>query len=209
MGFDLAESYKSIRDVLAANTGLKAGIVELIVYCESQVPSDVWESLRSLDFETDVIALRQWLEKVLSTERPKREIEVFWFGLFNPVLDNGQATCGLYVSGSTNFDLEDETGDWAGWTDDSYLPERRYANSQVLHNIYSAVAGTEAAGIGEYVLCLGYACMAIRKVCEEIDPSLLIGDRDTRAVAVGFDSGDFIVLGSVGSDMRKKPKAGQ
>jgi len=208
MRFDLSKSYECVRNVLAENMSLRAGMIRLIDYCEMQVPSKAWESIRALDFEADAVTLRRWLENVLSIEIPAQSIAAFWFGLINPVLGNGQTTCGLYISGTTTFDPGDETGDCFCLTGESYLPERRNADSQVLQETYRAVAGPDAAGIGEYVLCLGYACMAIRNACEEVGPKLLIGNRESRAVAVGFDSGDFILLGSIGRDGWQTLKAG-
>jgi hypothetical protein len=51
--------------------------------------------------------------------------------------------------------------------------------------------------IGEYVLCLGYACLAVKHLCEVVPPDLWLGSKDKRAIAVGFDSGDDILIGEI------------
>jgi hypothetical protein len=56
-----------------------------------------------------------------------------------------------------------------------------------LHKVYSLVEEAEVAAEGEYVLCLGYACLAIKEIFENLSfPPLPIG--------VGFDSGDVILV---------------
>jgi len=197
MDLDLATAFDFISRVALSEKKVKDGIVDLVDYCESQLPSNVWEQIRGLDFEGDVTRLAQWLEAVLTNEPPAENIQAFWFGLYNPITDDQDTSCDLYLSGSVDFDPEDETGDWTCWEQDSYLPDQKYAHSQVLDSIYKLVAGKDEAEIGEYVLCLGYACLAIREVCDKIESRLLLGTRKWRGVAAGFDSGDFIVLGRI------------
>ena len=143
-----------------------------------------------LELEKDVATLHHWLGQVLSSEPPPETIKAFCFGLFNPVRGNGVISCDLYVSGSRRFDPNDNDSDWACWTPDSYFPRSRHADSSALHEIYQLVSGTEVAQPGEYVLCLGYACLAIHRILDDLplDPSL--------PVAVGFDEGDFIMVRS-------------
>jgi hypothetical protein len=66
-----------------------------------------------------------------------------------------------------------------------------------LDEVYSLTNEKGVGDIGEYVLCLGYACLAVKNLCETVPLELLLGSRDTRAVAVGFDSGDEILIGDV------------
>lgn len=197
MEFDLAAAAEHTEQIVKSATTLRSGMTQLLDYCAANSPAPVWSSIPRLNFERDSAQLLRWLENVLSTEPPSEEINAFWFGLFNPILDNNEASCGLYVSGSTQFDPEDETGDWAVVSDDSYLPEGRYAASSVLQRIHRLVTEDDDGQIGEYVLCLGYASLAVREICRSLNPKLLLGQRQSRAIAVGFDSGDFIILDSV------------
>ncbi len=197
MGFDFAKAAEHTEHVAKSASSISSGMTQLLDYCEAISPSPAWSSIRRLDFEDDSADLRLWLEKVLSSEPPSQEVNAFWFGLFNPVLDNGETSCGLYVSGSTSFDPEDETAEWAVPTGDSYLPEGRYAHSRVLGDAYRLVNKNGVADIGEYVLCLGYASLAVRTISRSLSPKLLLGRRKSRAIAVGFDSGDFIILDDI------------
>jgi hypothetical protein len=197
MGLDIAKAAEHIERVIKSASSIRNGMTQLLDYCEAASPSPAWSSIRRLDFEGDSADLRLWLEKVLSTEPPSQDINAFWFGVFNPVLENGETSCGMYISGSTAFDPEDETGEWAVPSDESYLPEERYATSSILREVYRLVNKNSVADIGEYVLCLGYACLAIATIIRSLSPRLLLGERKARAIAVGFDSGDFIVLDDV------------
>src|SRR5215475_5033750 len=193
MGLNFIQANAFIKRTLESGNDVAAGMTELIGYCEKKNPNVVWKKIRKLNFRGDVERLREWLVEVLSSEPPANEIKAFWFGLFNPVLDDGRVRCCLYVAGSTRFD----EADWACWADDSYVPDGRYADSKILDEIYSLTNEKGVGDIGEYVLCLGYACLAVKHLCETIPSELLIGSRDTRAVAVGFDSGDEILIGDV------------
>ncbi len=50
---------------------------------------------------------------------------------------------------------------------------------------------------GEYVLCLGFGGLIIKTLAERIAPETWLGNSRARAVAIGFDSGDGILLGSI------------
>jgi hypothetical protein len=193
MGFNFANAYEFVKRTVESGSGVADGMMDLIEYCAKKKRNVVWKEIRQLNFDEDVEKLREWLVDALSAEPPANEIKAFWFGLFNPVLDDGRVSCCLYVSGSTRFD----ESDWACWADDSYVPDGRYADSKVLDEIYSLTNEKGVGDIGEYVLCLGYACLAVKHLCETVPTELLLGSRDTRGVTVGFDSGDEILIGNV------------
>jgi hypothetical protein len=196
MSFDFVKAADYTEQIVRSNSNVGVGMSQLLDYCESNLPNSVWASIRQLDFESDTAKFRTWLGKVLSSEPPSSAINAFWFGLFNPVR-NGETSSDLYISGSTKFDPSDESGDWATWDDNSYLPEARYANSHVLKEIYRLVSKTEVAAEGEYILCLGFAGLAVKQIVKLLSQELLLGDRERRDLAVGFDSGDFILLEGV------------
>jgi hypothetical protein len=193
MGFNFAGAYEFVERTVESRNGVVDGMTDLIGYCEKKKPNVVWKKIRKLNFRDDVERLQEWLVEVLTMEPPANEIKAFWFGLFNPVLDDGRVSCCLYVSGSTRFNEVD----WACWRDDSYVPDGRYADSKVLDEIYSLTNEKGVGDIGEYVLCQGYACLAVKHLCETIPKELLLGSKGKRSVAVGFDSGDEILIGDV------------
>lgn len=171
---------EQVERIVQSEINVQTGFSQLLEYSQAKWQHDIWRQVAELNVEEDVEQLNIWLQQVLAKEPPPDNIKAYWFGLFNPVLENGEVTCGLYVSGSTQFDSS--TSDWACRDEDSYLPEGRYANSQILRQIYSLVADTKVALAGEYVLCLGYACLAVKHIF----------NNSLKPVVVGFDAGDFI-----------------
>ena len=49
--------------------------------------------------------------------------------------------------------------------------------------------------LAEYMLCLGYVCLAAPSAIEALEPQLLLGAAAERAVVAGFDGGDYALLG--------------
>jgi hypothetical protein len=196
MSFDFLQAAALTKAALKSDASVTDGMGQLLDFCAVSAPNPAWDIIRKLDFEYDLGKLRAWLAGVLSQEPPAPAINAYWFGLFNPIFSNKQPTCGLYISGSSRFTPEDEANQWACMAKGSYLPKNRYAQSDILTKIYEVVNANGVGDIGEYVLCLGYACIAIKLVCAAVSPKLLYGQHESRAIAVGFDSGDFIVIQS-------------
>jgi len=192
---DYEAAFRRIECLLASECGVSAGMASLLDLCAERVPDEVWSAVGEISFETDAANLQRWLERVLALEPPPDRIEAFWFGLFDAEIGDGRETCVLYLSGAARFDPGGDSADWACQTPDSYLPEERYAESAVLDRIHQAVQGSKVASFAEWVLCLGYASLVVQRMCQTIDPGLLLRRRASRAVAVGWDDGDWIVLG--------------
>jgi hypothetical protein len=191
-------TFATMLKLLGSGAPVRQGFQELVGACAAEAPDPAWDELRGLDLDADVARLRDWLTDLLISEPPGPSIVAFWFGLFEEMEADGEETCRLYVSGSPRFDERD----WACWDDDSYLHEGRYAGSQVLQSLHQLLAagGEAARDAGGVVLPLGYAGLAVTELCRTVDPGLLLGAAESRHVAVGWDSGDCIVLGTVRRD---------
>jgi hypothetical protein len=195
------EALAMVERVVRADTGVEEGMRRLAAYCQVKHPSPVWGEILALDIRSDIRALRSWLEEVMVEEPPDPRIEALWFGLYDAILRNGREYCAMYVSGATRFDPADRTAEWAEWAPDAYMPASRYAKSEVLQEISNLAhgAGLEARELAAQVLCLGYACLAIREVCASMNRSIFLGGRPSRAVAVGFDGGGHVVVRTLDS----------
>ncbi len=190
--------HDSLIQIAATAPTVTTGMNSLLDYCDTGYPSPVWDGLRSLDYEADVAALRTWFWQVLEAEPPSPNVKGFWFGLFES-LEDGVPIYILYVSGSVEEYTSENEG-WACWKDDSYLPENRYSNSQILKTLAPVLhSEPDAVELGEYVLCLGYACLAVPLLMQTLSPDLLLGGAERRAVTVGFDEADVNLLGYVTS----------
>lgn len=195
MSYGVVEAFALVERLVRTGSEVAAGMERLLALCERSAPHEVWTRARELDFAGDAAALRVWLAGVLAEQPPSAEVAAYWFGLAHRAGENQEESCQLYLSGSTCFDPADPMCGWACWTDDTYLPEGRYADSPVLRELYRLVKETDVALLAEYALCLGYAALAVREACAGIGPHLLLGSRSWRGVAVGFDEGDFLLVG--------------
>jgi hypothetical protein len=137
---------------------------------------------------------KDW-EKPFREEPSKKKLAGLWFGLFNPVY-YGKPVADIYVCGSTRFDPSPDDNSWAVGPD--WWPEGRYAHSSVLVKLYKIAYRKDGLGNdAEYPLCLAYGSLAVRDLLRDADPSVLLGSSRSLGIAVGFDSGDFVLVGKL------------
>src|SRR5262245_16402094 len=101
-----AQSARMIGDLAVKPSALGSGIGQWFDYCVKVAPErkSHWTRLRNLDFERDAAKLSRWLKRLLKKEPPPDDINGLWFGLYNPVLDDGAPSCQMYIGGSSAFD---------------------------------------------------------------------------------------------------------
>jgi hypothetical protein len=193
MDQDLSAWHVEIRKTLDVQMRLADGMQTLLAYCDNKHRWKGWGKLRELDYNSGVDELEKWLTDVLKRSAPPSSVKAFWFGIFNPVYE-GQTSCDTYIAGTSEFDPGDESFEWACGPD--YFPDGRYAHCRILEEIYQTVSGADspAGAMGEYVLCLAYTAFAARELAKRIDKELWLGTSKQRGLAVGFDSGDGVLL---------------
>ena len=194
MKINLTEEKKLIQTILGYSTGIRPGMNHLLEYCARIQDCKAWKKISPLNFEKEVPIIQQWLNRTITTHPPADNIEAFWFGVYHPVLNNGETSCDLYISGSPRFEADDLTGGWARLGDESYLPEGCYAKSGILDEMYFLVRNNNGALQGEYILSLGYASLVIRSALSQIDNKFFYNQYGPRPIAVGLDTGDFIYI---------------
>jgi hypothetical protein len=110
----------------------------------------------------------------------------------------------VYVCGSERFDSASGDNSWAVGPD--WRPLARCAKSAILAEIYGIAYGPRAnvaeqegclGNDAEYPLCLGYGAFAVREIIGHLEPSLILGESHSLGLAVGFDDGDFVLLGKL------------
>lgn len=189
-----AQSARMIADVATNPLPVASGMGWWFDYCE-KVASEreaLWKRLRNLDFQKDADNLSQWLKRLLKKEPPPEKISGLWFGLFNPVLDDGDPSCQMYVGGSSAFDPDSDSNEWACQL--SWRPKGQYSTSQVLTELYrpvEAITKGQVSYLGEPFLCHGYIALVVANWCHGPMRANLLGDAAVRAVVMGHDSGDF------------------
>lgn len=199
MEIDLAAMHGWIVKELACKRSIAESMESLIDLCEQARPHSDWDKLRALPY-ADLTTLTGWIQSPFQDEPPVRPLRGLWFGLFNPYSDGPVAD--IYLCGSERFIPDPDDNLWAVGPD--WRPKARYAESEILKEIYriaycqggSAAERKGALANGaEYPLCLGYGAFAVRELLTQLDAALILGKSESLGVAVGFDSGDFVLLG--------------
>jgi hypothetical protein len=188
----LRHAHSYITALMASGADLSSGLRRLTDYCRSAYPEETWDIVPDAAIADDLNCLYLWFNDILEAEPPTDGIVALWCGLY--LTDYGYR---LYLTGTEYFDRDDPKGDWI--VSPAYQPGRRYAPPTTFLRSLSrpALCGRAAADLGEYVLVLGYACLIMTQVVSMSDPRLVVGGAGSRGFAVGFDDGDFVVLGTV------------
>jgi len=192
MALDLAKAHGWVAAEVRDSRPVDDSMQRIIAQCAAAAPHRDWDRLSALDFD-DVGPLREWIETSLVDEAPDAPLHGLWFGIFNPVYGDGP-TADFYISGTDRFDPNPDSNEWAGGP--AWWPESRYAHSEIMSAIYRIAY--KKGGLGndaEYPLCLAYTALAIREVLNVLDARLVLKAVGPVGVAVGFDSGDFLLLG--------------
>jgi hypothetical protein len=191
---------------LAHRRPVANSMAALIDQCETARPHPDWAKLRALPY-ADLSPLIEWIQEPFREEPPAVPLKGLWFGLFNPCPDGRTPVAEIYVCGSHRFDPDPYDNSWVVGPD--WWPDSRYASSAVLADLYQIAyrQGVRVAeqkrclgNDAEYRLCLGYGAFAVLQLLEQIEPSLVLGRSYSLGVAVGFDSGDFVLVGRLVRD---------
>jgi len=115
---------------------------------------------------TDKI-FNNWLDKILSTEKPNTDIIAFYFGILETT--SGYET---YLIGSKEFDEEDD--DWACNTD--FVPKDKYLKLGQTDAEWENILANVKHYIKNYIQTSNYKNSFLDKA---------------KAIATGFDDGDI------------------
>jgi hypothetical protein len=194
MSYDYQKLFEKIIEVTDADASITQRMLVVIEECSRQKPHPDWKMFEHINFEADAAAIQNWLSSAFDTQEPESAVRGLWFGLVN-LSDGNNTTADMYVGGSPHFDEGDI--DWA--SELSAINECNYLNSVVLHEIYAKAYRDETGALGndaEYPLALAYGTIAAVQSLRGDGlhvPSL----SSARGAAAGFDSGDFLFLGTV------------
>jgi hypothetical protein len=194
MTLNLAMMHGLVVKELASKLSLRESMDRIIERWAKGHAHDDWEKLRALPYD-DLGELREWIEKPFSAEPSRKKLAGLWFGLFNPVYDT-EPVADIYVCGSTRFDPNPDDNSWANGPD--WVPEDGYAHSSVLASIYKIAYRKDGLGNdAEYPLALAYGGVAVGDLLRGTEPSVFLGSSPSLGVAVGFDSGDHVLVGKL------------
>jgi hypothetical protein len=116
----------------------------------------------------------KWIRKIVDSEHPSKDIIGYYFGIF----ESGTKEYTLYLSGSTEFNGEDE--DWVCNNDfepnEKYLPLPQYKNLK-WEEVLNEITGILKNFMETYVYKNSFFSKA-------------------KAIATGFDGGDLVLIKS-------------
>ncbi|HEY6094732.1 MAG TPA: hypothetical protein VIU93_07245, partial [Gallionellaceae bacterium] len=178
---EAANIFAHIEATIGSGAEPVAGMGVIIDFCQSRAPEADWQRIRALPFEADLLRLDAWLTSVLVTESPPAAIDGLWFGLFEPVRDDGEESMDIYICGSDHYDPDEDWHDWA--CNPVYWPARRYANSQVLHGIKAAARLKPELpyDLSDYALSLAYSSLFVASFARR-NAKLLLNGASSRAL---------------------------
>jgi hypothetical protein len=190
MSYDYARLFENLIASVTSGGEISVRMSSVISECARQKPHADWDRLKSIDFQADAKAIAGWLNSAFASTEVQRDYAGLWFGLFNPVRQ-GKPSADAYVCAAPEFDRKS-----IEWTDNINKPHQGcYLSSQVLNEVY-AIAYESKQGLkndAEYPLVLAYGAMVAHDLLSRnILPEPLAR---LRGAAIGFDSGDFLVLG--------------
>jgi hypothetical protein len=195
MELDLAQAFGWVTDTLAGDRPVGQSMRRLVGVCADAYPHRDWNRLRELPFG-DTAPLREWIVRVLEADPPPFPLRGLWFGIFNPSC-GGVTSADFYVSGTDRFDADTHSMEWA--VRPAWWPDGRCAGSDVMAMIYRVAYEKDGLGnYAEYPLCLAYTALAVRELLAGAGVRDCVNCAERPGIAVGFDSGDFILLGRLG-----------
>jgi HEAT repeat protein len=166
----------------------------MVGYCARVAPDPEWNRFRKLAIDEDLARLERWLRAALTDGPPPDTVTGLWFGIVS--MDRGDGpSLDLHVSGGHPDDEEPvDRVIGGGWQ-----PRARYAQSGVLDEIcrLAGASAGKALENAEYRLALTYGGLAVRWLVTELPAGLLLGGAPERVVAVGYEDGDAIGVGTL------------
>jgi hypothetical protein len=190
----LIEDMARIRTAVKDCTSIRPGMNNLLSYCFKICDNDVWKEIAKLNFEKDVEKIQRWLEKTLTGYPPPASIQAFSFGYDNPKSRGRKADYDLYILGATVDNIKDSDATGALLKNDSYRPGGGEAKSVVLPKMHALLSKYHLEDVGDLLLCMGYASLAVKLAFKSGDKDWLKGVDGPRPVMVGDDKGHFIFI---------------
>ena len=187
------EARKRTRELLCAGSKVEAGMREVVEMCAERCVED-WSPFRWVQWGGSAIKFAQRFRACLESEPPEPQINGLWLGLFNPVVKE-ETILDCYLAGNDGF--APEAIDWP--CGPKYWPEARYFEIPALAELYR-LANENADRPGssaEQALGESFVALSTLAVVTELAPKLPILNQRDFGISYGFDSGDFLFLGTL------------
>lgn len=191
MHFQHEQSWDTLTTILASKLTVGEAWSKFIQFHEQRVPKSYWTQLRELDIETEQTEIVAWVEQLLSANPILKTVVAIWIGLVK-FADNDKEIPTIYFSGADTYDKEDI--DWA--CDPVYLPENRYAQTELLQQIDDITrTDEENYEFFDWIFPLAYCAFTFDEIMRsKLDKNLVLKWKPEIYVAVGHDNGDYVEL---------------
>ena len=185
-----------LTSLFASAPEIRGGLSKTLDYCRSKYELQDDRTIDALPIEKEAEELQVWVERVLLNEPPPPAIQAFYFGLFHSISKESPVRPCLYISGSDLFDQRNEDSDWA--CSPSYFPKGRYAISEVLASLERFATNSEKKRPAlSSILQLSFTGLCVSRIMRRLPKELVLGNRNSRGLAIGFDEGDLFLLPTI------------
>ena len=197
MGLRHSVIFERIEQLVASGDSASTCMGEIIDICSRDVPHADWSRLSTLDYDSDVKSLSNWIAGVFERSPAPFPIQGLWFGLCNPT-EGDNVWADMYVGALGQYAPDDEELNWL-FGSKLHYPNNAYANSTSLRSIYE-IAYSGTGGLGndaEWPLCLAFSVISVRSLLRGRSTDLVGSSAPRIGVVVGFDDGDLLKIGEL------------
>jgi hypothetical protein len=196
MEFKHDQTWDNFEKVLSSQSTLKDGWNKIIDFHEKLKDKPYWTDLRNLDFESETLEIKDWIEELVQTEPFDKNVVAFWVGITKFVNDLDKESYAIYLVGCEHYDENDI--EWA--TEPTYMPEQRYFIFETLNKIDNIIKGDkDDYSFLDWIFPLAYCALTLDNIIRNsLDVKLFLKYQDRIFVSTGHDSGDFINVTTIG-----------
>ncbi len=186
--------YQAIK-LMFSNQAVSEGMKTLDTVVRGIVPHPIWNKLRQIDFEQEILSLEEWIGKEVA-QHPD-QIAILFFCLS----DLGDAMT-LHFLRQKRAPAGDS--DWEAYDDSLSVDVPSVVLTQMAELVEAELTdeqgnytNEDAGWIVETCYPLAYSGLVAGKIMQRLPASTLLGNDTTRKVAVFFGEGDDFLLGEI------------
>jgi hypothetical protein len=191
--FDAVEQHTLLENLIRNRGSVKNGLKTLAEYWQRQGANLELETILEFPLSRDLRKLETWFGTIWTGKGPPITSDGLWFGL--KVLPKGELD--IYAAVLARLGREPAEWDW----DHVHYAKPHDASSRIFKSLLSPKGPVRDEAVRR-LMGLGCAVLVAQHLCHELRPTL--GAREP-VVAVGFDEGEYFILGTARVNGRLEP----